>query len=379
MTPQRVLQVVGAMNRGGAETMLMTLYRALDRDILQFDFLEFGQDESDYTPEIVHLGGRILKAEWSQRPMKLRRTIHRLADAMAQGGPYLAVHSHVLYASGTVLAAARRASIDIRIAHSHATHSVARGPSGLAYHAASLELIRRSATKMAACSWEAGEYLFGPRRFGTRGVVVANAVDTSRFSPVVASERLRLRHALPVPPDWLVLTSVARLEEVKNHLFLVDVASALKDRGVNFTMLFVGDGSLRSRLESLVRERGLENQVLLLGLREDVSDILRCSDAVLMPSLFEGVPVALVEAQATGVQCLVSECVSKEVDLGLDLLRFLPISDAAMWADAIVASRAVPPSPEEVERAMRAKGYSVADALETLLGLYEVQGRREER
>jgi len=347
---KRILQVTGPMNRGGAETMLMTLYRALDTTQFQFDFLEFGPGRSDYADEIESLGGRILKATWSQNPRKLPATIQHLADLMMQSGPFAAAHSHILFASGTVLAAAKRAGVPIRIAHSHAAMSSRSSFLSSIYQATSRSAIRRVATHM--------------------GVVVPNAVDTSRFFPVTTPQRDRVRDALGLPRDMLVLSSVARFEKVKNHAFLLDLADVLSGRGVEFLMLFIGDGSLRSELETGVDERQLGQRVRFLGLRSDVPELLQASDTVLMPSLYEGVPVSLIEAQASGIRCLVSDTVGREADLGLGLIDFLPITDPSLWANAVTTHVPPPATQQDVGEAMERRGYTVTSSLARMLSLY---------
>lgn len=370
MTVVRVLHVVGAMNRGGAETMLMNLYRALDRTRLQFDFLEFSDGVSDYAPEIERLGGRIYTMEWSQHPLRVRRTLAALTALLCSAGPFAAVHSHVLLANGLVLAGARRADVGCRISHSHSTSDAGLGVVAGGYRALARSLIRRNATVLAGCSGEAGTFLHGAREFADRGVVIANAVDTSRFMPLSGEERAERRRSSGIGDDCLVLASVARLEPVKNHAFLVELASELESRGVDFRMCWIGAGSLGPQLASEVSQRGLDEHVKMMGLRTDVEAILQICDAVLMPSLYEGIPVALVEAQATGVPCFVSDRVSREVDLGLGLCRHLPITRAAAWAEAIAGPLPTTPNRGEILTALAERGYSLGESLSRLLALY---------
>lgn len=354
--------------------MLMTLYRVLDRSSWQFDFLEFSEDVSEYTSEIESLGGRVLKCRWSQHPVRLRRTIRELETLIVtEGPPYLAVHSHVMYASGTVLAAAARAGVSIRVAHSHSTNAGGPSIAGRAYRRVAGFLVKRYATGIAACSSDAGQHFFGPD-FQARGVIVPNAVDATRFVPGSADQKSSIRQLLGLSQSSLVLVSVARFEPVKNHQFLIRLASLLSERGIDYEMLLVGDGRLREEVEGEIIARSLGARVCVLGLRADVEAILRASDMFLMPSLHEGLPVALVEAQASGVTCLVSDRVSREADLGLGLVRFLPIDDPTGWADSIESGAKVHLRPEDIARALDEQGYGPQAALERLLSLYEGEG-----
>lgn len=366
----RVLHVVGAMNRAGAESMLMTLYRSLDKARLQFDFLEFRDDESDFAQEILDMGGRILKYPWSQKSNGFGRTVRSLASFMRAHGPYAAVHGHILFANGAVMAAARKAGVPARIAHSHNTSDVVNpGLTRRLYHAASRVAIRWGATALVACGDDAGRYLFGDRQLD-KVVVIPNAVDTQRYCPVTPPERHRLRRELGLRQDGLVLVAVARLELVKNHEFLVELASELQARGVDVEMLFVGTGSLREHLEHEIDARGLGSSVRMLGLRTDVERVLQSADALLMPSHFEGLPVVLVESQAVGLPCLVSDRVTQEADLGLGLLRFLPIDSVVDWADVLPEGLPAPQSAADIAQAYDASGYSPEQTLSRLLPLY---------
>lgn len=370
MNQKRILQVVGKMNRGGAETMLMSMYRALDRERLQFDFLEFGTGPSDYSEEINELGGRIIQIQWSQSPAKLWRTIRNLANILEKEGPYIAVHSHVLFASGTVLLAAAKAGVKVRIAHSHSTDSQEKKFHEKLYRILARAVILAFATDIVACTNDAGGYMFGKRRFIRTGRVIPNAVDVQQFRLGTAEERTKLRAEFGLSSESLALVAVARMEPVKNHNFLIDVAGKLRDQGRDFDMFFVGDGSLRSSLEEQVLKRGLEQHIHFLGLRKDVPEILRCVDALLMPSYFEGLPVSLVEAQATGLPCIASTNVSTEADMGLGLMKYLPLNSPSKWVDELSQSLPKPPIQEEIHAQLKRRGYIVEGSLQQLLSLY---------
>lgn len=366
----RVLHVVGAMNRAGAEAMLMTLYRGIDRSRLQFDFLEFSDEKSDFSDEILAMGGRIIRISWSQSLIGSGGTVSRLMDVMREYGPFAAVHSHILFATGAVMVAARKAGVPVRIAHSHNTADV-DSPNVVRrlYHFAARRAIRWGATSFVACGEDAGRYLFGSRHVDDV-VVIPNSVDTSRYRPVSESERASLRREIGLREDGLVLVSVARFEPVKNHEFLLKLARELKSHGVVFEMLLVGAGSLWEKAGDEVRGSGLEDVVRMLGLRDDVERILQCADAFLMPSHFEGLPVVLVESQAVGLPSLVSDRVTREVGLGLGIVKFLPIDDAAVWANAVAEGFPPRPSTTDIAEAFDAKGYSTRQALARLLPLY---------
>lgn len=372
MSVPRVLHVVGAMNRGGAESMLMTLYRNLDRSIVQFDFLETVTERTHFTDEIESLGGRVVKCEWSQSPDRVLSTFFNLTRLIKDHGPYAAVHSHILFGSGLVLAAAKLAGVQVRIAHSHNTSDGERGLVRRTYEAIGRVLIHLFATSQLACSLDAGMYLFGRQRFLRDGLIVANAVDTGTFFPIPREAQYDVRRSLDVSTGRLWVVAIARLEPVKNHTFLVDVADMLKQRDVDFQLWFVGDGRMRAELEAEVSRRGLREVVRFLGVRTDIARILQGADCLVLPSHFEGLPVVLVEAQSTGLPCLVSDHVTRDADLGGGLMKFLKIDDPSVWADSIEECRKPYIDRETAHQYLQNKGYDVGVGVATLRGLYGV-------
>lgn len=370
MVQKRILHVVGAMNRGGAETMLMSMYRKLDKRTFQFDFLELSSGESDYAEEIRNMGGRILKCNWNQSPLYLRQTIRELTSLLVREGPFVAVHSHVLFASGTVLLAAARAGITVRVAHSHTTSSRSLRFPGKIYQVLARRMILKSSSHLVACTAAAGDFLYGEKKFAIDGIVIPNAVDLDEFKPNSHSSDLEVQGSREHSPRGLRIISVARLEPVKNHMFLIAVAGALTSRNVDFNMMFVGDGSLRSALETEVSKHGLNDRVHFLGVRENISEFMQSSDVLVLPSHFEGLPVTLVEAQATGLACLISEHVSREADMGLGLTKFLPIKNPEVWADALSEPLPIQPAEDEILLSLQQRGYSVEASLRTALSIY---------
>ena len=367
--PPRALHVVGAMNVGGAETLLMNLYRKIDRDRVQFDFLVFGEAAGAFDEEIGALGGRILRLPFP-RGRGVRRAVDDVRQLIRDRGPFAAVHAHVLHASAIAVRAARAEGVPIRIAHSHNTGDVPGGLPRTLYRAWGRRVIVSSSTQLVACGSDAGRYLFGDSDW----TLLRNGVDLDVFKPMSQPAREELRRSLGVAPGELLLGSVARLEVVKNHDHLISVASCLRERGSSFRMMLVGEGSRRPELEARVRQLDLDGQVEFLGVRRDVDLLLGAMDQLVMPSLYEGIPVVLMEAQASGLPCLVSDAVSGEVDLGVGLVDFLPTDDPDAWAARILdlgssARRTEPLLTEQV----RLAGGDIDASLNVLYRLYSLQ------
>jgi glycosyltransferase EpsF len=366
----KVLHIFGAMNVGGAESFVMQLYRHLDRNKVSFDFAVQTHTEGYFDKEIYSLGGKVLKHS-NPKDVGAVRYLRELKDTITSQGPYDAIHSHVYYSSGAILALAKYLGIRIRIAHSHSTSDGSgQGLARKAYRQFSRFLLLRFSTHLFACSKAAGEALFG-RGFSTdpRGRIIPNAIDLSPFAPGIP--RPNLRSEIGIPDDALVIGHVGRFVEVKNQAFLIDILERLISNGVNAHVIFVGDGPLRKGLEERSVNSGLEGNVHFLGLRSDIADIMKSIDVFAFPSLYEGLGIAVIEAQAAGKPCVVSTGVPQEVDLGLNLVIHMSLSSPSSWIEAILAMAAMPPVAEDrIIQTLSARGYDARHNAAELVRFY---------
>jgi glycosyltransferase EpsF len=362
MKPIRVLHVIGRMDRAGAETMLMNLYRAIDRNRYQFDFVYFTSDPCDFDEEIESLGGRIIRVTGGgalTRFFGLWRQLRR--------GEWRIVHSHTLFSTALHLLAAKLAGVPVRIAHSHNTNDASgRTTAGAVYHLFARRLLKRVPTDYVACGHAAAKFLFPGRSDVT---IMPNAIDVGAFLDVPASV---VRRELNIGPNCLVVIQVGRLMPVKNHALSLSIAECFRDRGRDFQMFFVGNGPLHKEIEGEIRKRKLERHVRLLGVREDIAALMRVADVMLMPSLHEGFPVVLVESQASGLPAVVSNAVSPEVDLGLGIVDFVDLRNSSeLWADRIIsAASTVLPDPEIRYQTLEENGFSVQAGARRLASIY---------
>lgn len=348
--------------------MVMNVYRAMDRSRVQFDFLVFGNAVGAYEDEAADLGARIFRIPTSRRGGTWR-LIPKIASVIAREGPFAAVHSHVNFASAPVLLGAALAKEPNRIAHAH---SAGHSPGGLGrylYRLASRAALNRVAVKAVGCGETAGRYLFG-RRWLRDGQWLPNSVGEEWLRRLSVDESLMIRRNLGVEAHQRLIVSVGRLVPQKNHDFLLRASRTVVQRDPDAVFVLVGDGPLAARLANDVRDSELRGRVKLLGPRRDVVDILAAADLMVMPSLYEGFPVALVEAQAAGLPCLVSDRITQEVDLGIGLVRFLPIADPRVWAKAICE-----PLPARVpltiaREALSERGFLASTAANALASIY---------
>ncbi|OPH56672.1 glycosyl transferase family 1 [Paenibacillus ferrarius] len=324
--PIRILHVVVNMNRGGAETLLMNLYRNMDRTKVQFDFLTC--KAGAYDAEIMGMGGIIHRIPYVSE-IGHAKYIQALDQFFRAYTNYRIVHAHMDKMSGFVLRSAKKAGAPIRIAHSHNTSSEG-GIAAKLYKWFAGTFIASCATHFLACSTKAAEWLFPQKE--KNAVILKNGIESDKFafSPEV---RAQVRRELKLPPDCYVVGHVGRFAHQKNHAFLIDVFAQLNRERPDTVLVLAGDGPLRAVIEKKVKACLLQDKVRFLGVRSDITRLLQAFDLFVFPSLHEGLPVTLIEAQGAGLPCLISDEITQEVDMDIHLVERLTLSDKQLWVD----------------------------------------------
>lgn len=332
MKPIRILQVVTIMNRGGLETMLMNYYRQMDRNEVQFDFMVHRPEEGNYDKEILELGGKIYRMP-QIKPGNYRLYFKLLEEFFIDQTEYKIVHSHINENSSFVLRAAKKAGIPCRIAHSHTSNLSIDYK--LPFRLYARIGMKENANRFFACSEDAGKWLFG-NRYSKSGkvTILRNAINLEEFQ-YNETTRFDIRNKMDMK-DKLVIGHVGRFNKSKNHEFLIEVFNSIHEKHSNSMLLLIGEGDTRSVIEGKIKKLGLTSAVKFLGLRNDIANLLQAMDLFLFPSFFEGAPVSLIEAQATGLRCVVSDTISKDINL-TGLVDFFSLKDTSeMWARKIL-------------------------------------------
>lgn len=322
MEPIRILNVVGRMDRGGIETLIMNVYRQIDRSKVQFDFLaHYGKENADYNEEIRALGGRIyempvIKTTTKTYYGKFFEYCSALKKFFKEHPEYHIVHGHMTNTAAIYMPIAKKyGQVTHTIAHSHLTQTqktvsrlTALGTDVL------LKPIRKQATDYFACSEMAALWLFKQEDLDAGRVhIIPNGVHTENFdySP---EKRAAVRRELGLE-DKIVLGHVGRFFPQKNHTYLLDIFSHYHEKHPNAVLLLIGDGELREEMQKKAERLGLGDSVRFMGLRSDVEDLMQGMDLFLMPSLYEGLPVVGIEAQAAGLPLVVSTEITRELNI----------------------------------------------------------------
>ncbi len=329
--PIRIAQIMGKWVGGGVEAVVMNYYRNIDRNKIQFDFI--CDDDSTCIPkeEIENLGGKVILIPPYQKVLKY----HKELKKVLKEGQYKIVHSHINALSVFSLWAAKSAKVPVRIAHSHSTSNKKEWKKTL------LKNVLRPFSKLFAtdyfcCSELAGRWLFGNKTYDEGKVyLLNNAIDVDKFK---YNEEIRKqkRKELKIKDNELVIGHIGRFVQQKNHEFLIEIFNEIHKQNKNTILLLAGDGPLKEEIENKVKELGLEKNVQFLGQRKDANELYQAFDAFVLPSLYEGLPVVGVEAQAAGLPCFFSTDMTKETKV-LDTTQFIELTHIPKyWADKIL-------------------------------------------
>lgn len=324
----RILQVVNIMDRAGLETMLMNYYRNIDRSKVQFDFLTHRNIDGAYDDEIKRLGGRIYHAP-RLYPNNYPKYFKFMREFFEEHQEYDIVHSHIDSMSYFPLKAAKDSGIRIRIGHSHNTKLDRDIKMPIKYWA--LKNMPKVANTHFACGEEAGRFMYPQSNFE----IIHNAIDLEKFqyNKIV---RDKIRKKLKIE-ECFVIGHVGRFSYVKNQLFLLDVFNEILKKEKNSRLVLIGKGEDEYKIRNKAKKLGIEKNVLILIDRKDVPDLYQAFDVFVMPSIFEGLPVAGVEVQANGLPCVFSDTISKEIVLSNSVYIMSLKKKPYEWADKILS------------------------------------------
>lgn len=356
------------MDVGGIENQLMHLLRNADKDKFQIDFTT-DMEHPFYEEEILSLGGKCIHI-CSTEGKHFFRYCKELYNVLK--GQYDIVHSHELFHSGLVLLTAKLAGVKSRIVHAHNISDADENNShpGIVrniYNFVMRKLILRYATQFCACSSPAGEFLYGKKIEKNENYnLIFNSVDVSKF--IIPKET-------EIYDGWTNVLQVGRFTEVKNQLFSVEIANEFKKMNKNIRILCVGNNGndYEQEIKNKISEYGVSEYIQLLGVRKDVANIMAKSKVFLLPSLYEGMPLVLLEAQTAGLNCVVADTFSHEADFGIGLIKWLSLDCGSdVWAEEISEAIKDESADETViMNAIKKYGFDSNSFCEKLCRIYE--------
>lgn len=362
--PIRVAQIMGKWLGGGVEAVVINYYMHIDRTKIQFDFI--CDEDSTNIPyeEIEQLGGKVILIPPYQRAFKYHKELKRVLKE----GNYKIIHSHISTMSVFSLFAAKCAGVPVRIAHSHSTTNKKEKKKNL------MKQVLRPFSKVFAtdymcCSELAGRWLFGDKEYDKGDVyLLNNAIDLDKFKYNEAL-RKKKRKELGIKDDTLVIGHIGRFVAQKNHDYLIDIFNEIHKKNNNSILLLAGQGPLMEDIKNKVKELNLEDSVKFLGQRNDANELYQAFDVFLLPSLYEGLPVVGVEAQAAGLLCYLSDDMTKETKV-LDITKFMSLNNTPEeWADNILDD-VKKYKRIDVSKEMTAKNFNIKEEVKRLEKYY---------
>lgn len=307
---KKVLVNTGRLTIGGLENMVVSFAENTGNKY-KYYFIVHNNTKVEYEDRIKNISGNILRVNNNN----IFRYIVEIKEIMKKYGPFDVVHSHTLFFSGVVLSIAKLYKVPIRIAHSHSTNTGNKESlKNIIIHKILQIMIKVNGNVFCACGQKAGRYLYGTKFWNKNGTLIENGIDTRKFSFSVDT-RTKIRRELGISENEFLIGQVGRIVPVKNFDFTIKIFQKIVQNNQNIKLLFVGDGPERESLEEKVEKSGLRGKIQFLGNVTNMNEIYSALDILLMPSLYEGFPVVLVEAQVNGLRCLISNKISKEVML----------------------------------------------------------------
>lgn len=366
--PIRVLEVFGRMNRGGAEAMIMNLYRKMDRSKVQLDFMVHTTEHCQFDDEIEQLGGHIYRVPRFHvvNFFGYRRAWRHFFKTHPE---IKVVHGHMGATAAIYLHEANRAGC-FTIAHSHSAGKKIDSAHDIFYNTFSY-FTRFVAKQFFGCSTEAGI-----SRYGTK---VVNSPSYRNFPNAIElrdfiyneGNRRQVREAFHINPDQLVVIHVGRVTPPKNPPMLFRIFKEIIKQNADVVCLWVGTGELEGKYKQLIEKENLQDRIRMTGVRSDIPQLLMAADCFLFPSLWEGLPVSVVEAQATGLPCVIADTISREVEV-TDLVEWHKLTESpAEWAKrcVLLADQHKDYRTSPVE-SLRKAGYDINESVKFLKDFY---------
>lgn len=361
----RILQVVGGLNTGGAENLLMSIYRAIDRNEIQFDIIKHSKMPQFFDDEIRRLGGCIYSCP-QYKGWNHMQYVKWWEEFFAKHTEYRIIHSHIRSTASIFLKIASKHGL-VTIAHSHNT-SNGKGISSFAKQYLQKSLAKNVDFRFA-CSEESGKWLFGENYDFT---IIKNGIDLRRFT-FSEEARKNVRKELKISDDEILVGHIGRLNTQKNHLFLLDIFDEIYKHNSKAKLIMLGEGPLEAEILEKRESLQSKNAIQYLGVKGNTQDYYSAMDCFVLPSLWEGLPVALVEAQAEGLPCFVSNTITNEVKLS-DELHYLPINlGTGIWKDTILANDL---KRYDAKNRIIEAGFDINDTAEKLSQFYLIEAKK---
>lgn len=358
-----VLQITATLRIGGAEKVARDIGLRALAEGHEVHYLVFGDVVGEYEEDVISKGGKVIhiqspSADYAKYFSRLKQLIRE--------NRYDAVHAHTMFNIGWAMLAARECGVPVRVAHSHSSLNDGNSVKKQVYEKAMRQLILHNATHLVACGDAAGIRLYGERAYQRSGICILNGIETKAFA-FDLEKRQSIRRKLCLENNY-VIGHVGHLMEVKNQSFLIRLMPEILKKKPNAKLLMLGEGEDRPVLEQLIRDLSLESHVIMTGNVRNVPDYLNAMDVFAFPSLYEGMPLSILEVQANGLPCILSDGVPSDVHQ-TDLIHVLSLNFPEQWISAICETERV--DSAKYTDVIREKGFDTQSVMLKFLNIYE--------
>lgn len=328
----KVLQVFNKLNQGGIEHVVINLMKNMDSSKVEFHFAMMSGEKGSLDDLVLRMGGHI--HYFSSGKKNLSNINKNLRNIIETYGPFRVVHSHVYFFSGYILYVASKMGVPIKIAHAHDVYKGEKeNLPRKAYEFYMRKLINKYATYKFGVSKPSVDHVFGT--YGTSNTfIVKNGIDLNKYI-INYKTREKYRSKLHVQKGETLLCNIGRFEDQKDHAYLIEVFSYILKNDPNYKLVLIGNGSLKHRIKEKARNLAIDNKIIFLENRNDINDLLMASDMFVMPSKYEGLPLSLIEAQASGITCIISDNITSEVKISPNVFS-LSKDSYSHWGDFIM-------------------------------------------
>lgn len=360
----RILHYIGSLEMGGSQTLIMEIYRNLNRQKIQFDFIVDKKDKLIYGKEIESLGGKIyfLPNYTGKNHFSYKKAWN---DFFLEHKEYKVIHSHVRSTASIVLKIAKKYGL-VTISHSHNT-SNGTGISALIKKTFQFR-IRYVADYFMGCSYEANKWLFGKKNANSsQCIILNNGINTEKFS-FNKKIREKIRKELGLNNE-LLIGHVGRFCYQKNHEFLLEIFKIIHQKDKNAKLLLIGDGEDKEKIVEKIKQYNLEDFVIILSNCNNVNELMNAMDYFVFPSRYEGLGIVVIEAQSTGLKCLISDNVPKSV-IVTDIVSIMNLDYAEKWADLILKDNHSTINRSSYNLIVEKSGYSINNTVNYLTEFY---------
>ncbi|MEG2232467.1 MAG: glycosyltransferase [Bacilli bacterium] len=356
----RVLHCVVKMDVGGAENLIMNLYRSIDKNVIQFDFLT--SLPGIYDEEIKKMGGKIYHIPYYKKTGMFSYYFNLLK--FFKFNKYNTVHSHMDCISGVILLAAKKRGVNKRISHSHSTKNSGNFIFKMYKNLCKL-FINKAANIKLACSKEAATWLYGNKASGV--IVIKNGINMKNF---IHNDQTNifLRKELNIPTDAFVIGHVGRFEKVKNHKFIIEIFDEFNKLFSNSFLVLIGNGSLINQIKDFVATKKNSQNIIFIDNVLDIYNYYNLFNAFVLPSLYEGLPLTLIESQTAGLDSFISTNITDEVNISKLIHKIDLKQSNKFWAQTILATSTK--NFINLEQ-ISLSGFDIGDTLKKIVSIYK--------